>query len=270
MRLSEVLNRAPETDRTQVENFLGARRIGWGQHKKIEVGRVVHNFSCRTCGDLRTFVSGDSLSCLVAGDQLVSIDATLKCPVCASSVEAWYLVASEGDLYTQAPVVYLERYTENRRDLARGVETGAGQFEDLLERAKIAYENQLGAGSMIYLRKIFEAVTAEVATVAGISTLRPKGSRKPFRELLEEVDGQHHIIPAKFSNNGYRLFSELSEVIHGGSSEEVALLKYLPCRQLILSVIDNVKGDQAMAHAIDALGWDIDDLAAVAGEEVVS
>jgi hypothetical protein len=268
MRLSEVLNRAPDTARTQVENFLGARRIGWGQHKKIEVGRVVHNFFCRICGDLRTFASGDTLSCLVADDQLVSIDATLKCPVCASSAEAWYLVASEGDLYTQAPVVYLERYTANRRDLASGV-GGAGEFEDLLERAQIAYENQLGAGSMIYLRKMFEAITMEVASVAGISITRPSGARKPFRELLEEVDGRHHIIPAMFSNNGYRLFSELSEVIHGGASEEMALLKYAPCRQLILSVINNVKGDQAIARAIDALGWDIEDLAAIAGEEVV-
>lgn len=270
MRLSEVLNRAPDSESTQVENFLGTRRIGWGQHKKIEVGRVVHNFFCRTCGDLRTFASGDSLQCLVAGDQLVSIDATLKCPVCASSVEVWYVVASEGDLYAQAPVVCLERYTENRRDLVGGVGTGAGQFEDLLERAQTAYENQLGAGSMVYLRHIFEAITTEVATVAGMSTTRPSGARKPFRELLEEVDGKHHIVPARFSSNGYRLFSELSEVIHGGSSEEVALLKFLPCRQLILGVINNVKGDQAMAHAIDALGWDIDNLAAIAGEEVIS
>jgi hypothetical protein len=150
------------------------------------------------------------------------------------------------------------------------VGAGSGQFEDLLERAQIAYDNQLGAGSMIYLRKIYEAITTEVATVAGISTTRPSGARKPFRELLEEVDGQHHIIPARFSSNGYRLFSELSEIIHGGSSEGVALLKYLPCRQLVLSVINNVQGDQAIASAIDALGWEIVGLAAIAGEEVIS
>lgn len=270
MRLSDVLNKAPDNARTQVENFLGARRVGWGQSKKIEVGTVVHNFYCRMCGDLRTFSSGSSLSCLVAGEKLVSIDATLKCPTCPSTVEAWYLVASEGDLYAQAPVVYLERYTENRRDSVRGAGVGPGDFDDVLERAQTAYENQLGAGAMIYLRKIFEAITTEVATVAGIPTTRANGRPRPFRDLLQEVDGQHHIIPLRFSNNGYTLFSELSAVIHGDSSEEMALLKYLPCRQLVLSVINNVKGNADIAGAIDDLGWDVDDLAAIAGEEVAT
>lgn len=270
MRLSDVLSKAPDTTGAQVEGFLGTRRIGWGQHKKIRVGKVALNFFCRKCSDIRTFMSGDELSCLIAGERTVSIDVTLRCPICGSPVEIWFLVACDGDFYTHAPVVHLERYTENRRDSAGRVGVGSGQFEDLLERAQIAYENRLGAGSMIYLRKIYEAITAEVATVAGISTTRPSGARKPFRELLEEVDGQHHIIPPRFSNNGYRLFSELSEVIHGGSSEEVALLKYLPCRQLVFSVINNVQGDQAMARAIDALGWNIDDVAAIVGEEVIS
>lgn len=270
MRLSDVLNKAPDTSRTQVENFLGTRRVGWGQSKKIEVGTVVHNFYCRKCSDLRTYNSGSSLSCLVAGEQLVSIDATFKCPTCPSTVEAWYLVASEGDLYTQAPVVYLERYTENRHDSVRGAEVAGGDFDDLLECARTAYENKLGAGAMVYLRKIFEAITTEVANVAGIPTTKPSGRPRPFRELLQEVDGQHHIIPLRFSSNGYTLFSELSGVIHGDSNEEKALLKYSPCRQLVLSVINNVNSNDDIASAIDALGWDVDDLAVIAGEEVAS
>ena len=270
MRLSEVLNRAPDSTRTQVENFLGARRIPWGQNKKIDVGRIVHNFYCGTCGDIRTFASGDHLTCLIAGEQLVSLDVTLRCPVCNASVEAWYLVASDGDMYAYTPTVYLDRYTENRRGAARGVGVGAGQFEDLLERAQAAFETQLGAGAMIYLRKIFELITTEVASTAGIATTRSGGGRKPFRDLLREVHGDHPIIPARFSSDGYRLFSELSEAIHGDVSEEVALTKYMPCRQLVISVINNVKGDEAIAGAIDALGWDVQNLAAIAGEEVVS
>jgi hypothetical protein len=168
MRLSDVLNRAPDRQTTQVENFLGARRVGWGQHKNLDVGRVVHNFYCRGCCDVRTFMSGDKLACLIAGDQLVSIDVTLRCPVCPASVEAWYLIAGNSDLYGQSPTVYLDRYTENRRDAVMGAEHGGGQFEDLLERAQTAYEQQLGAGSMVYLRGIFEAITKEVATIAGI------------------------------------------------------------------------------------------------------
>ena len=52
-------------------------------------------------------------------------------------------------------------------------------------------------------------------------------------------------------------------------AEEEALRKYPPCRQLVLSVINNVKGDNAIAGAIDALGWDVENLESIAGEEVL-
>jgi hypothetical protein len=150
------------------------------------------------------------------------------------------------------------------------VGSGTGEFADLLERAEVAYEDHLGAGSMIYLRKLFEAITTQVADVAGIPTRTSSGKRKPFRELLETVDRQHHIIPARFSRNGYTLFIELSEVIHGDSSEDEALRKYRPCRQLILGVVDNFRSDHEMARAIDVLGWDVESLAEVAREEVTA
>lgn len=270
MRLSDVLSKAPDTAAAQVEGFLGTRRIGWGQHKKIRVGRVALNFFCRKCSAIRTFMSGDELSCLIAAVHTVSIDVTLKCVVCESPVETWFLVACEGDFYAQAPIVHLERYTENLRGSVSRVGAGSGQFGELLERAQTAYADHLGAGSMIYLRKIFEAITTEVANIANISVTMPGGRRKPFRVLLEEVDRQHHIIPLRFASNGYRLFSELSDVIHGSSSEEEALRKYLPCRQLTISVVDNVRNDHNMALAIDALGWDVDDLVEIAGEEGAS
>lgn len=268
MRLSEVLSKAPIAEDAQVEGFLGSRRLGWGKHKTIEVGRVALNFKCKPCGDARTFMSDDRLSCLVVGDRVVSIDACLKCPLCGTAVEAWFLVVARGSLYDQAPVVHLERYVENRRGVASRIGVGAGDFDDLLERAQLAYEEQLGAGSMVYLRKIFEALTIEVADVAGMTTTRANGRRKPFRELLAEVDAAHHIIPPVFANDGYKLFSELSEVIHGDSTEEVALEKYLPCRHLILGVINNVAGNNQMRQAIDALGWDIDNLQLLVGGEV--
>lgn len=270
MRLSDVLSRAPDSEKTQVEGFLGTRRIAWGSHKKVRVGKVALNFFCKSCEDVRTFMSGEELSCLITGEHSISIDASLKCPICSSPVEAWFLVACEGDIYAQAPVVHLERYTENRRDSANRVGAGVGEFENLLERAQVAYEGHLGAGSMVYLRKIFEAITMQVADIAGIPTKTPKSRRKPFRELLEEVDGQHHIIPARFASNGYKLFSELSDVIHGDSSEHEALRKYMPCRQLVIGVVDNVRTDREMARAIDALGWAVENIAEIAGEEVVS
>lgn len=270
MRLSEVLSRAPASEDAQVEGFLGSRRLSWGKHKTIEVGRVALNFKCKPCGDARTFMSDDRLSCLVVGDRVVSIDACLKCPLCGAAIETWFLVVARSSLYDQAPVVRLERYVENRRGVASRLGVGAGDFDDLLERAQLAYEERLGAGSMVYLRKIFEALTIGVAQVAEMPTSRPNGKRKPFRELLEEVDEAHRIIPPAFAHDGYKLFSELSEVIHGDSTEEVALEKYVPCRSLILGVINNVIGNNEMKKAIDALGWQIDNIDLMAGGEMAS
>lgn len=252
MRLSEVLSKAPDTSKAQVEGFLGSRRVGWGQHRSIRVGKIIRNYFCLTCGDLRTFFSTEQLSCLVTGERSVSVDATLRCSACTATAEAWFLVGCDDDLFSQSPSVYLERYTENRRDSAG--KTGAEHVEDLLERAQIAYDDHLGAGAMIYLRKIFESVTAQSAQAVGISTSK-NGRRKSFRALLKEVDADSHIIPSEFSQNGYMLFSELSEVIHGDSDEAEALSKYAPCRRLVLGIVSNIRNNQEMAQAITSLGW---------------
>ncbi len=108
---------------------------------------------------------------------------------------------------------------------------------------------------MIYLRKIFEMTTSQAAEAVGIATVRSNGRRKSFRSLLEEVDADSHIIPSEFSSNGYKLFSELSEVIHGDSNEAEALNKYPPCRKLVLGIVNNIRNNQEMAQAIASLGW---------------
>ena len=258
MRLSEVLSKPPSANPNQVEGFLGTRRLAWGRHKRIRVGKVFHNFYCRHCCDLRTFESGEELYCLGLGDHSVSIDATLRCTACKSSVEAWFLVQSKGDIFGYAPEVRVERYEENLRDCADRVGTAQGPFGDLVNRAQRAYGAQLGAGSMVYLRKIFESITLEVAQIANIKTERPGGKPRPFKEVLEEVNAQRRIIPQRFSSNGYNLFSELSEVIHGASDEDEALRKFEPCLQLVLGVVEEVNRDNVFAKAIDELGWDVD------------
>jgi len=233
VRLSDVLNKAPDTSRAQVEGFLGTRRLRWGQHKTIEVGKVFRNYFCRKCHADRTFLSADVLSCLIAGERTVSIDVALRCIACESPMEAWFLVGTDDDLLARSVVVHLERFTENRRDSAGRPGAQAGLIDDLFERAQIAFEDGLGAGALIYLRKIFEAVTAETAG----------------------VDRTSHIVPEEFSKDGYRLFSELSDVIHGDADEAVALIKYDPCRQLVLGIVNNVKTKQAMRTAAATLGW---------------
>lgn len=255
MRLSDVLNNAPDTSTVQVEGFLGASKVRWGQHTSIEVGKVFRNYFCRRCNAERTFESNDALSCLVTGECTVSIDVALRCVACNSLMEAWFLVRTHGDLLAPSPSVHVERFTENRRDTAGRPGDGAGQIDDLFGRAQIAFEDGLGAGSLIYLRKIFEMVTTEAAEAVEISTKTSRGKSKPFKDLLEEVDRTNHIVPDEFSKNGYRLFSELSDVIHGDADEGVALTKYEPCRQLVLGIMNNVKTTRAMRTAAASLGW---------------
>ena len=135
--------------------------------------------------------------------------------------------------------------------------TTTERIDDLFERAQIAFHDHLGAGAMIYLRKTFEMTTAQAAVATGIETKRSSGKRKDFKSLLAEVDARSHIIPSEFSTNGYKLFSELSEVIHGESNEAHALSKFRPCRRLVFGIVNNIRNNQDMAEAIASLGWNV-------------
>lgn len=270
MRLPELLSKVPGSRAAQVEGFLGGNSLNWGKHKRIRVGKVFHNFHCQKCGDQRTFVSGEELDCLGLGDEQVSIDVTFRCAECSSSVEAWFLVASDGPIAGPAPHVRVERYTENLRDRAERVGETGGPFSDLIKRANLAYENDLGAGAVVYLRKIFEKVTWEVAEILGVETKKPNGTPRPFATVLEEVNNVRRIIPQRFSSDGYQLFRELSGIIHGDSSEAEALQKFQPCLQLVLGVVNEVNQDNVVAQAIEELGWKVENIDAIAGGEVIS
>lgn len=268
MRLPELLSKVPASRAAQVEGFLGGKALSWGRHKRIRVGKVFHNFHCRKCEDQRTFVSGEELDCLGLGDDQMSIDVTLRCAECSSSVELWFLVASDGPIAGTAPQVRVERYTENLRDRAERLGEASGPFSDLIKRANRAYENDLGAGAIIYLRKIFELITWEVAKIAEISIERSPGRKRPFFDVLKDVNDKRKIIPQRFSSDGYQLFKELSEIIHGEASEELALQKFDPCLRLVIGVVEEVHRDNMFAKAIEDLGWNIDDLDDIAGEEL--
>lgn len=98
-------------------------------------------------------------------------------------------------------------------------------------------------------------MTKQIAKATDIDLIDGNGRRKSFYSLLQEVDKKHQIIPPAFSTNGYKLYSELSEVVHGNASEKVALEKYLPCESLVRGIIENVARSQEMKRAIKDLGW---------------
>lgn len=256
MRLSEVLSRPIAEAFVQVEGFLDNQRLRFGKQKKITVGRVALNFFCRRCNDDRTFCSGEELFCLGVNDRLISIDCALKCTLCDSMVQTWFLVESEGDISAHAPVVRINKRSEKLSDMVLLAREQHDDFSELIEKANRAHRDGLGAGSIVYLRKIFERITEQTAEASHISTETPRGGRKPFRNLLEEVERRTPIIPREFAENGYRLFGELSDVVHGDYDELEGLRKYGALKRLVIGVIDKVKNNRELMAAIGTLGWD--------------
>lgn len=261
MRLSDLLNDAPNTYKAQVENFLGYRLMKRGQHKNIDVGVVCRNYHCHICSQMRTYTSPTSpktLSCLMIDNNSVSIDVTLQCPSCSANIEVWFLITGNDDLFSQSPTVSIVRCIENRQDVHSVGNSEATSIPDLFERAQIAYNDHLGSGSMVYLRQIYETLTRISAEAFGIPIQNVKGKKQNFRELLKQVDSKAHIIPTDFSANGYTLFSELSSVIHGESDEQRAMAKYEPCKTLIKGVLLNINNNNyrmQMKKAANELGW---------------
>lgn len=237
---------------------MGKSTGSWGLHKNIEVGTVTRQYYCKCCESFRPFSSKKRLNCLIAGPDLVSIDVVLRCVDCESTVENWFLVRCADDLFGQAPSVSLVHFTEHLGTAATqfGPSDGAMQkMQDLLDRADLARRLGLAAGSTIYLRKHFELTTHTAATGAGVRVKRTNGKPRPFSDVLQEVDTKISIIPREFSKDGYRLFSELSEIIHGDADEDVALSRYDSLRRLVVGVFENVRNRSEFAQAKNDLGW---------------
>ena len=132
-----------------------------------------------------------------------------------------------------------------------------GPFADYLNKAELAHSVGLGAGAVIYLRKVFEAVIKQVADDEGDIEYkkRDNGNPKNMKDLLEKVNERCSIIPVEFSTDKYRLYQELSGIIHGELNEKEGLEKYIPLRRLVVGVLDNVRNKEEFRAAKDALGW---------------
>lgn len=254
MRLSEILSKPIISEFKQVDNFL-ATSLKCGKQKKISVGKVGLNFYCVNCGDVRTFCSGDELFCIGVHDKSVSIDCTLTCPQCGATIPLWFLVESQNSITAYTPEVRILKRSAKFSEQVQPNPYTYGDFSELLDKAERAYREELGAGSVIYLRKVYEQIAVQAADAASINRLDPAGNRKKFKTLLKEVDRRWSIIPRQFSENGYTLFEELSDVIHGDYDEGIALQKYVSLRKLVLGVLDNVRKNQELAQEVGNLGW---------------
>lgn len=254
MRLSEVLSKDAIISFLQVEGFMDSKKLYYGKQRKIGIGKVALNYFCHNCNDQRTFWSESEVFCLGIDEKTISIDMCLKCN-CNANIQMWFLIESENEIYGLAPKVRILKKSERLGNNKSWNPKIYGDFSVLLDKADRAYSDGLGAGAMVYLRTIYENVTKNIAIKLKINLHTEKGKRIPFKQLLEEVDLIQQVIPKEFSDKKYKLFSELSEVIHGNSSEELALKKYTPSRRLILGILENVKNSDEIHKALYDLEW---------------
>lgn len=109
------------------------------------------------------------------------------------------------------------------------------------------------------MRSVFESVIKQVGATENISDTfvdkNGKTQHKSTERYLKEVNEKRNIIPAEFSNDGYRLFRELSGVVHGNCSEKEALLKFNAFYRLVTGVLEKIKTNQELMEAIGTLGW---------------
>lgn len=254
MRLSNVLSKPPKLSYETVDGFLVGKQGDFGQKVDLDVGTVALNYFCETCDDLRTFYSEGKLSCIFVNKNMISIDCVMSCN-CGSNVEAWFLVDCEDDITSLTPKVRILKRSEKLSSTVRINTTRYGEYDYLLNKAVQAYREELDAGSIVYLRKIYESITVQTALAVGIGINKSNGKQRPFKELLEEVDKKCHIIPNEFSAKGYQLFGELSDVVHGEYDEELGLKKFEPLHRLVIGILENVRNKEEFKDAKKALGW---------------
>ena len=255
MRLSDILSKSPQLDFVPIDGFLMNKKGAIGQKVDLSVGKVALNYFCKECNDLRTFCSQGQLACIFVNKNLISIDCVVAC-TCGVTVQVWFLVESDNDITSLAPRVRILRRNEKLSDKVSLNTSQYGAMANLLDKAELAYRDELGAGALVYLRKIFEEITYQAANSVGVTVTKRNGKYRPFGDILKEVDIKKSIIPREFSANGYTLFSELSNMIHGNKFNEAdALKKYQPLRRLIVGILDNIRNSTEFESAKIALGW---------------
>ena len=259
MRLSGVLSKLPTSEFKQVDGFLVGKKGDVGQRVDLNSVQVTYSYRCTLCEDVSVFVSKGTISCVFISKQLISIDCVLACD-CGANVPVWFLVESYNEIVDQNPEI---RILERKDKLSENVRIiDNDEYSEFLDKSERAYRDGLGAGSMVYLRKIFESLTKKSAASAKIDTAKPDGKRKNFKDLLKEVDAKLSIIPKPFTERRYKLYEELSSAMHGDSDEEDSLQKYEACKRLIVGIIENIRANEKaikdskeMKSAIDSLGW---------------
>ena len=171
MRLSDVLSKPIDLEFKQVEGFLDNRKLKEGKSKKLLIGKVALTYFCAKCDSDLSFVSKEDIFGIGVNNKQISVDCVLTCPRCGNQLPVWFLVESANEIHNIYPEVRVLKRTEKFNPTVQNAKNIYGNFAELLGKAECAYRNELGAGAIIYLRKIYEKITKETAEAAGIVTV---------------------------------------------------------------------------------------------------
>lgn len=224
--------------------------ISSGDFIEIKIGTINLPFYSTICQDSNSFISPKKLHCLIINEKMISIDCQLKCTdydkenskcrQCNPDIQAWFLIEAD-DIFANNPNVHLVKQNFKLPENIKLPVEMDDKYSEWLAKAEIAYKERLGAGAIIYLRSAFEKITQEVGLSAGVTIKNDKDKFLNFREVLQRVDSECSIIPPIYAENGYELFSRLSEIAHGNSDEETALKEYDALKRLVFGIIENVR-----------------------------
>lgn len=263
MRISSRLSDR-DKNHGEVESFIDSERytsikedatdgivyISSGDFIEIKIGTINLPFYSTICQDSNSFISPKKLHCLIINEKMISIDCQLKCTdydkenskcrQCNPDIQAWFLIEAD-DIFANNPNVHLVKQNFKLPENIKLPVEMDDKYSEWLAKAEIAYKERLGAGAIIYLRSAFEKITQEVGLSAGVTIKNDKDKFLNFREVLQRVDSECSIIPPIYAENGYELFSRLSEIAHGNSDEETALKEYDALKRLVFGIIENVR-----------------------------
>ena len=258
MRLSDVLSKKPSKNYVQIDSFLQNKKGVAGQSVKISVGNIALNYYCQECEDLRTFSSKDKLEAIFVNKNTISIDCVLLCAVCRKAIPLWFLIESNNDITGQAPRVRILKKSEKNIQIEETNNKYYNKYVELLNKAEQAFNEDLGAGAIVYLRKVFEKITVDSANAINVEYDKyENGNPKNFLNLLKKVDEKCSIIPREFSRDGYKLFRELSNIVHGENNEEDGIKKFEPLYRLVVGIVENVKNHEEIMESLQKLQWNV-------------
>lgn len=255
MTLSDILSKEPNQEYKQIDYFLVGKKGSVGQKVEISVGKIALNFFCEQCGDMRTFFSLEKLDLIFLNKKNCIVNSLLTC-VCKNCIPISFIIECETDITGYAPKVKILKKFIGLQENMHIEQSKYSNFNELLDKAKCAYYMGFGAGAIVYLRKIFEKIIIEIAKENNLEYSQYEGGNpKNFNKLLQSVNDKYKIIPEEFSNEGYKLFKELSTVVHGDYSEETGLEKFNLFYRLIIGILDNMNNKQDFTNIKLKLGW---------------